>query len=156
MARTDSPDGCRGPCVYWSGEAPMARGRRIGTGRGQRAAGDGAIRHAYERHGVPAYYARFGTSYRNPHEPAIRAALAMAAGRWPLDLRRVLDLACGSGEATLALRKLGARAIVGADPYTGAAYRERTGQEALPLDFAAVAAGALAGECYTLAVCSFA
>ena len=114
------------------------------------------IRPAYERAGVKGFYERHGADYRNPHEPAVIEILTRLVRRWPLDLGRVLDLACGSGEATLALRPLGARAIIGMDPYTGAAYRERTGQTAEAVTFEAIAGGALAGRCYTLIVCSFA
>src|SRR5437763_911706 len=75
---------------------------------------------------------------------------------WGLDLTRVLDLACGSGEATLALRELGAGTIDGVDPYTGAAYQARTGQPAEELSFEAIAGGALDGRHYNLVVCSYA
>jgi SAM-dependent methyltransferase len=115
-----------------------------------------AIRAGYERYGVPGYYARFGATYRNPHERAIGAAIQAALGRWPIGLDRVLDLACGSGEATLALRQLDARAIDGIDPYTYAAYAERTGATAEQLTFEQIAAGALAGRRYDTIVCSFA
>ena len=55
-------------------------------------------------------------------------SLAEAVHRWPLDLsRRVLDLAAGSGEADIALCKLGAGAIDATDPFTHAAYAARTG-----------------------------
>jgi SAM-dependent methyltransferase len=117
---------------------------------------DDAIREAYERHGVEGYYASFGASYRNPHELRIREALRIAVERGSLDLTRVLDLACGSGEATLALRELGAAEIDGADPFTHDAYRARTGQPAEPHSFEQIAAGALAGRRYSLIVCSFA
>src|SRR6476661_11047388 len=87
-----------------------------------------SIRGEYESHGVEAYYRRFGSQYRNPHEPAVARSLAEAVRRWPIDLsRRVLDLAAGSGEATLALRPLGAGAIEGVDPFTHDAYAARTG-----------------------------
>src|SRR3954469_3992081 len=102
-----------------------------------------AVRPLYERHGVEGYYAQFGDQYRNPHEQRIRAALHAAVEAWQPDLTRVLDLACGSGEATLALRGLGANAIEGVDPYTSAAYQARTGQPAETLSFEAIAAGAL-------------
>jgi SAM-dependent methyltransferase len=114
-----------------------------------------AIRNAYALLGVQAYYTQHGATYRNPHEPIVRDVLAQAVERWRLDLRLVLDLACGSGEATLALRDLGAGSIEGADPYTGVAYRARTGQEAQPWSFEAIARGALAGRRYSLIVCSF-
>jgi hypothetical protein len=117
---------------------------------------DEGIRNAYARHGVQEYYAQHGATYRNPHEAVVRKVLAWSVEQWHLDLSRVLDLACGSGEATLSLRDLGAGSIEGADPYTGPAYRERTGQEARPWSFEAIATGVLAERRYSLIVCSFA
>jgi trans-aconitate methyltransferase len=115
-----------------------------------------AIRHQYEEHGVEGYYAQFGADYRNPHEAVIREVLREAVERWRLDLTQVLDLACGSGEATLVLRELGAGEIDGVDPYTDEAYLARTGKTAENFSFEQIAAGALAGRSYSLIVCSFA
>ena len=115
-----------------------------------------SIRGQYERLGVTDFYARHGDTYANPHEPALREVIRAAVERWRPDLSGVLDLACGSGEATLALRDLGAAHIDGLDPYTGAAYLARTGHPAEPLTFADVSAGALSGRRYSLVVCSFA
>ena len=117
---------------------------------------DLSIRGEYDRLGPAAYYRLHGPAYRNPHEPVVAKALAVAFGRWRPDLTRVLDLAAGSGEATLALRALGAAAVDGVDPFTHAAYERRTGRPAERLTFEDVAAGALAGRAYSLAVCSFA
>lgn len=111
---------------------------------------------AYEAMGVEGYYAAHGATYRNPHEDGVAAALRLAVVTWPLDLSHVLDLACGSGEATLVLRALGARLIDGIDPFTGEAYRQRTGQVAESVRFEDVAAGALAGRQWSMIVCSFA
>ncbi len=116
----------------------------------------GAIRNQYQQHGVQGYYEQFGATYRNPHEPHIRAAVLDAVTRWQLDTSTVLDLASGSGEVTLALHEAGVQHITGLDPYTGAAYRERTGQDALPYTFAHVADGALSEHHYSIIVCSFA
>ncbi len=115
-----------------------------------------AIRQHYEQLGAQAFYEQHGAGYRNPHEAAIGAVLRAVVPEWRLDLTRVLDLACGSGEATLVLRDLGAGQIDGLDPYTGAAYLARTGQAAEPLSFEQIAEGALAGRSYALIVCSFA
>jgi SAM-dependent methyltransferase len=115
-----------------------------------------AIRQQYEKHGARGYYERHGAEYRNPHEAAIAQLLHTVVPQWSLDLSHVLDLACGSGEATLILRELGAQRIDGVDPYTGEAYVARTGQEAETLDFVAIASGALRGRRYSLIVCSFA
>jgi SAM-dependent methyltransferase len=114
------------------------------------------IRKQYEELGVEGFYAEHGAEYRNPHEPVIAEAVAQAVARWRLPLDRVLDLACGSGEATLALASLGAKTIDGIDPFTGAAYRERTGRMAESWRFEEIAAGAIAGRRYDLIICSFA
>ena len=115
-----------------------------------------SIRGEYESDGVEAYYRRFGGKYRNPHEPAVARSLGESVRRWPIDLSRVLDLAAGSGEATLALRALGAGDIDATDPFTHAAYLARTGIPSERFGFEDVAAGALAGRSYSLVVCSFA
>src|SRR5687767_15843833 len=91
-----------------------------------------SIRAQYEAHGAEAYYRDHAGEYSNPHEPEIRQALALAQERWPLDLSRVLDLAAGSGEATLALRELGAGEIDGCEPYLFAQCERRTGAPAAP------------------------
>lgn len=115
-----------------------------------------AIRQEYETLGVRGFYQAQGGTYRNPHEPQVVRSLEAAVREWNLDLKRVLDLAAGSGEATLALRALGAGAIEGIDPFTFDAYRQRTGQVAGRETFEQIAAGALVGRDYTLIVCSFA
>jgi hypothetical protein len=124
----------------------------------QRTDGDSAdsIRGEYEKHGARDYYRRFGSTYRNPHESSVGRSIRRAVETWRPDLSRVLDLAAGSGEATLVLRQLGATQLDGADPYTADAYERRTGQPAERLAFEDVAAGALQGRRYTLVVCSFA
>lgn len=117
-----------------------------------------SIRGAYEEYGAEEYYRRFGAEYRNPHENAVRAVIRESVERNALDLHHVLDLACGSGEATRAILELGADPIQidGVDPYTAAAYSAATGSAAEELSFEDVAAGALAGRHYSLTVCSFA
>jgi hypothetical protein len=120
----------------------------VGNGR--------SIRGEYERHGAGAYYQQFGENYRNPHETAVVQSITDAVRRWQPDLRHVLDLAAGSGEATLALRGLGAKQIDAIDPYTADAYARRTRATAERWTFADIAAGALAGRRYSLIVCSFA
>ncbi len=115
-----------------------------------------SIRDEYAAHGVGDFYAQQGDEYSNPHEEQIGDALAKCVARWDLDLARVLDLACGSGEITLRLRELGAEAIDGVDPFTGEAYRRRTGQDALLHSFEQIAAGELSDRRYSLIVCSYA
>ncbi len=111
---------------------------------------------AYEAMGVEGYYLAHGATYRNPHEDGVRGVLTMAVATWTLDLSHVLDLACGSGEATLALRELGVDRIDGIDPFTGVAYAARVGQPAEAIRFEDIAAGTLAGRTWSTIVCSFA
>lgn len=113
------------------------------------------IRPAYEEHGVTGFYQQFGSSYRNPHETIIQSLLKRVILEWNLDLASVLDLACGSGEATLVLQELGAK-ISGIDPYTFEAYLERTNLHAEKFSFDDIANGILEGRHYSLIVCSFA
>ena len=115
-----------------------------------------SIRAEYQARGVRGFYRGSGADYRNPHEPQLRRCIRAAVETWRPDLSHVLDLAAGSGEATLALRELGANRIDATDPYTVDAYAERTGTPAERLRFEDVAGGALAGRIYTLIVCSFA
>ena len=115
-----------------------------------------SIRAEYQSRGVGGFYAESGADYRNPHEPQVRRCIRLAVEKWRPDLSRVLDLAAGSGEATLVLRELGAGNVDGVDPFTSEAYHRRTGRLAEKLTFADVAAGALAGRRYTLMVCSYA
>ncbi len=113
------------------------------------------IRPAYEEHGVTGFYQQFGSSYRNPHETIIQSLLKSVILEWKLDLSSVLDLACGSGEATLVLQELGEK-VSGIDPYTFEAYLERTGLHAEKFSFDDLANGVLEGRSYSLIVCSFA
>lgn len=115
-----------------------------------------SIRAAYQRSGVRGFYQRCGAHYRNPHETSIHALITRSIQHWSLDLSHVLDLACGSGEATLALWAAGARQVTGIDPYTSDAYQRRTHQAAERYTFDQIVAGALSTRQYSLIVCSYA
>lgn len=115
-----------------------------------------SVRAGYETCGVDGFYEQYGSTYRNPHEASIREVIKEAVQRWPLDGTSVLDLACGSGEVTLALHDSGFTHIEGIDPYTYAAYEQRTGQPAERYTFVEIAAGILHERRYSLIVCSFA
>ncbi len=116
-----------------------------------------SIRGGYESFGVEGFYEQLGDSYRNPHEPQIRELLAQAHRIRPIVFEKVLDLACGSGEVTLALRELGCTDIIGADPYTATAYMNRTGGQARRLTFEGIAGGILYRDAsFNTIVCSFA
>ena len=69
-----------------------------------------SMRANYESQGVEAYYSEHGSSYRNPHDAAVNRARHVALDKWlvanhGIRFTRVLDLACGSGEATIALQE---------------------------------------------------
>ncbi|KIM51364.1 hypothetical protein SCLCIDRAFT_1224588 [Scleroderma citrinum Foug A] len=82
------------------------RSHRIGTtGNLQRS-----MRANYDEYGVDSYYKKVGATYRNPHLPGVCACMFTWLDRWwkheqsALGSRTLLifDMACGSGEVTLA------------------------------------------------------
>ena len=117
---------------------------------------EGGIRGQYETLGVDGYYRSQGGLYRNPHEAVLGRVIIEVVRRSGIIPHSALDLACGSGEVTQVLTELGVTRIDGVDPYTGEAYRARTGSVAIPLTFEEVALGGLDGKSYDLIVCSFA
>ncbi|HEY9849863.1 MAG TPA: class I SAM-dependent methyltransferase [Leptolyngbyaceae cyanobacterium] len=117
---------------------------------------DKGIRNGYEEYSVAGFYEKFGHEYKNPHESTINQIIQIAVARWQLDLSKVLDLACGSGEVTLALQNLGGNDIDGIDPYTYNAYLKRTGKSAETFTFEEIESGILSHRYYSLIVCSFA
>jgi SAM-dependent methyltransferase len=114
------------------------------------------IRHAYQKYGVQTFYQHFGEDYRNPHEASIIKVIEGMLSVYQFDLSKVLDLACGSGEVTLALKALGYNDVEGVEPYTFKAYFERTGQDAEQYCFEEIEQGVLSGRRYTTIICSFA
>ncbi|PCH40167.1 hypothetical protein WOLCODRAFT_98433 [Wolfiporia cocos MD-104 SS10] len=94
--------------------------------RGDREASSGILKHSmrdnYAELGVEEYYRRVGATYRNPHFPGVRSCLFRWMNAWwecersnsPSNGFTVFDMACGSGEATLAVLEwwhLGRRAF---------------------------------------------
>lgn len=119
------------------------------------------VRDEYAAHpeGADGWYRDHGATYRNPHEDAVGEVLALAVTWWPTAFAgRVLDLSCGSGEATLALRAAGviAQDIDACDPYTAEAFQARVGRPIEPWSFTDIADGALVGRAYSAVVCSYA
>lgn len=115
-----------------------------------------AIRTAYKTHGVTAFYVSHGQAYRNPHEAQIQTILRRIVYEWGLNVCSVLDLACGSGEATRALQTCGCGQVEGSDPYTFLNYEKNTQEHCWRYSFEDIANGALEGKKYSLIVCSFA
>ena len=132
--------------------ARVAALARAKVERDEAAGGFASMRTAYDELGAEGYYEAHGDEYTNPHEPTLAVALHVALEAWrPLvldegPLRRGLDYACGSGEATAAFEAwagAAACALEAADPYTYAAYEKRMGRPAHRWSFEDVAGGAL-------------
>ncbi len=115
-----------------------------------------AIRNAYQKYGVKTFYQHFGDTYRNPHEASIVKVIEAMLSVCLPDFSKVLDLACGSGEVTLALKALGYNNVEGIEPYTFKAYFKRTGQHAEQYRFEEIENGVLSDRRYTTIICSFA
>jgi SAM-dependent methyltransferase len=117
-----------------------------------------SIRNAYEKYGVKAFYKNFGDNYRNPHEAIIFKIINEINNNNHnyIDFTKVLDLASGSGEVTLALKKLAYNNVDGIEPYTNKAYFERTGKQAEKYFFEDIEQGVLLERFYTTIICSFA
>ncbi len=123
-----------------------------------------SLRDAYIKHDVDEYYQQFGHSYRNPHDLIVQEIVQLAWQKWSLDWHtledlgamKILDLACGSGEVTLALEKVGITNIQGIDPFTHESYQARTGRIAQRFTFIDISYGVLSGCNYDLIICSFA
>jgi len=112
------------------------------------------IRPLYDEHGAEGYYREFADAYENPHQPEIRALLERNFHR--LDCSEaVLDFAAGGGEVASTLQSLGAKDIVGCDPFTHALFERKTGLPCLQYSFKDVIREGLPGH-YSLIVSSFA
>lgn len=69
-----------------------------------------SMRANYDQYGVDNYYRKVGATYRNPHFPGVRACLYTWLDRWWAHERGtvrtrpplIFDMACGSGEVTVA------------------------------------------------------
>jgi SAM-dependent methyltransferase len=163
--------------------------RRQTTASASDDAGGGytSLRSAYEAVGAADFYEAYGGIYHNPHEELLRNSLVAALDAWSAanalgPCQRVLDLACGGGEATLAFeawksasgpstaqppaaaaaspnkgkRKQQDRTEIEAcDPFTAARYEERTGRAANDWSFADVAGGVLRDRRFDLVIASF-
>ncbi|KAJ1303387.1 hypothetical protein OPQ81_011579 [Rhizoctonia solani] len=71
-----------------------------------------SMRENYDTHGVDEYYKIVGSSYRNPHFPGIKQCINIFMNKWWQNEHKpsekgvlVCDLACGSGEVTVALQE---------------------------------------------------
>ncbi|CAE6472366.1 unnamed protein product [Rhizoctonia solani] len=71
-----------------------------------------SMRENYDTHGVDEYYKIVGSSYRNPHFPGIKQCINILMNKWWQHEHQpnekgvlICDLACGSGEVTIALQE---------------------------------------------------
>lgn len=116
-----------------------------------------SIRSAYEACGTTDFYMSHGAEYSNPHEQVLAECMSTALCHWLPTLQlsedaavpwRVLDVACGSGEASLAFSaairgRVGALEVLACDPYTYTRYEERTGRSCHRWSFDELADGVL-------------
>ncbi|ORY33375.1 hypothetical protein BCR39DRAFT_463527 [Naematelia encephala] len=150
------------------------------------------MRDNYNEHGVDEYYRKVAATYRNPFFPGIKKVIWALMKEWwakegMVTARvSVLDMAAGSGEATLCLLeweqavrttppprldKIPVQSsvplidgfpgfdILATDPYTFPAYLRRTSRTCFPLSFADLANGVLppnAPNVWDIVICSFA
>jgi len=112
-----------------------------------------AIRNYYENLGVEKFYKEFSKTYTNPHEKQIEELIEKNASK--IDYKRVLDFCAGSGEITLALKKLGYSNTVGSDPYTHELYTQKTEKNCYNWSFKDVIESGISGN-YSSIICSFA
>mmetsp|Transcript_97717 Transcript_97717/g.280757 ORF Transcript_97717/g.280757 Transcript_97717/m.280757 type:complete len:326 (+) Transcript_97717:110-1087(+) len=132
------------------------------------AFGHSSVRAAYSELGATGFYEVHGAEYRNPHSDELTAAMRISLDTWTTrgflpPLHRALDLACGSGEASIALLawvqeqpEVADLDVQAADPFTHEAYARRTGREASRWSFEDVADGVLDGmEVFDMVMCSF-
>jgi len=112
-----------------------------------------AVRNEYAEIGVENYYLKHSKDYSNPHEKTIKNLLIIAEQNNFIG-KKVLDLACGSGEVTSALLNFD-HEITGLDPYTTDFYREKTSNKVLKLSFKDIILGKLTEKFDTI-ICSFA
>lgn len=112
------------------------------------------IRPLYEELGAEGFYRAFGDSYENPHLSEIQALIRRNFHRFDCS-GKVLDFAAGGGEVATELQLLGAKDIVGCDPFTYSLFEQKTGLNCLRLSFKDVIRQGLP-EHYSLIVSSFA
>jgi len=124
-----------------------------------------SFRDKYNAFGVGGYYENFGGDYNNPREYEVKKALSKCLSVWKqnfnLTFTTVLDLACGSGEATLIIENWAQGnhmqvTVNATDPYAYGAFEKRVGRKAERLSFEDIEQGALEGRGIDLIVSSFA
>ena len=112
-----------------------------------------SIRKGYEELGVDEFYKVNHESYSNPHEEIISDLLKEAFKRKYIG-QSIIDLSCGSGEVSFALKDKVSK-ITATDPYTADAYLKRMGSLPLNINFKDIVNGKLVEKADTI-ISSFA
>lgn len=112
-----------------------------------------SVRSKYQKYGVKNFYQFNYDQYNNPHEPIINDSLKFVNENWKVNFSKTLDLACGKGEVSKALIKLGYNNIDAVDAYSCKYYITEHCQT---LAFDDIIKGALDNKKYSIVVCSFA
>lgn len=114
-----------------------------------------SIRSKYQIYGVERFYKSYVDDYENPHEPIIHESIRFVNDNWDVDFSSCLDLACGTGEVTMALVELGHERVDACDAYSRKAFELRTKRKCNVVSFDDIMSGMLNGERYSTVVCSF-
>lgn len=110
-----------------------------------------SVRNGYENLGIEKYYEQNKDTYVNPHKEIVQSLLRYAKDNWNLG-NNLLDLCCGSGEATEIFKNCN---ITGSDPYTYNLYMKNTGKSCNTQTFKDIVCDGLIGN-YNTVICSFA
>jgi predicted nicotinamide N-methyase len=102
--------------------------------------------------GVDNYYSS-NINYQNPHAPEIIELIKR--NHLTLSLKRVLDLACGTGLVTTTLQKLGYSEIIGIDPFLYKEYTISTGCKSYNMSFKDIVRDGIQND-FSCIICSFA
>lgn len=115
-----------------------------------------SIRDKYQKYGIKNFYQFHSGEYKNPHEKSIEKSLNYIYNNWNLDFTNVLDLACGKGEVTKSLEKIGINNIEAVDGFLSKEYKKETNRPCLSMTFDNISNGFLKGRNYSLVICSYA
>jgi len=115
-----------------------------------------SIRSKYEKYGVDTFYENYFEEHENPHEPIIHKSIEVAEKLWEVDFSKALDLACGTGEITKILLKLGYENIDAVDAYSHKYYERNIKRKCETLTFDDIIKGKLDDRHYSIVICSFA
>jgi len=115
-----------------------------------------SVRSKYQKYGVKNFYQFHYDQYKNPHESIIHESIEFINNNWNIDFTKNLDLACGTGEVTNSLIKLGYNNIDAVDAYSCKYYENETNKKCDIISFDDIIHGALDNKKYTTIICSFA